>query len=113
VDALARSPEFGRTLANLNVTLDALRSSLAKVDAQVDTSGEGLREALAKAREALAAFNTTAVTARRFIDAQQNLGADADRAFSKLADAAEAIQRLADFLERNPSSIVSGRKPPQ
>jgi paraquat-inducible protein B len=113
VDALARSPEFGRTLANLNLTLEALRASLAKVDANVDGDGKALKDALAQAREALAAFNSTAVAARRFIDAQQNLGADADNALGKLAEAAEAVQRLADFLERNPNSVISGKKEPQ
>jgi hypothetical protein len=30
-----------------------------------------------------------------------------------VADAAESVQRLADFLERNPNALLSGRKEPK
>jgi len=112
IDALARSPELARTLHNLDATLTVLRGTLAKVDTQVDVNGKDLRVVLAQTRETLQSFDTTAVTVRRFVDAQQNLGSDADRAFARLADAAESIQRLADFLERNPNALISGKKAP-
>jgi paraquat-inducible protein B len=120
VDALATSPDIKQMFANLNATLADLRLTLAalhgtigKVDAQVDANGKDLQTALAQADASLRQFSTTAVNLRRFIDAQQNLGDDAHRALSQLADAATAVQRLADFLERNPSALISGRKPPQ
>jgi len=30
-----------------------------------------------------------------------------------LNDAADAVKRLADFLERNPNALIAGRKRPQ
>jgi len=30
-----------------------------------------------------------------------------------VADAAESVQQLADFIERNPNALVSGRKEPK
>lgn len=113
VDALARSPDALRAMENLNGTLDALRAAISRLDKQVDTNGKDLQETLVQARLALESFNAAAKSARGFINAQQNLGADTSRALAKVADAADSIQRLADFLERNPNAIVSGRKVPQ
>jgi paraquat-inducible protein B len=112
VDALARSPELARTLRNLDATTVALRTALTKLDTEVDANGKDLQAALVQARDTLQSFNTTAVTVRRFVDSQQNLGLDADRAFARLADAAESIQRLTDYLERNPNALISGKKTP-
>jgi paraquat-inducible protein B len=113
VDALARSPDAVRVLENLNKTLDSLRSAVTRLDTQVDTNGKDLQATLVQAKAALEAFSSAAQSARGFINAQQNFGAETTRALDKVADAAESIQRLADFLERNPNAIVSGRKPPQ
>ena len=112
VDALARSPDVLRTLVNLNRTLDDLRAAIAKLDTQVDTNGKNLGATLAEARTALASFNAAANSARAFINAQQGFGTDTSRALQKIADAADSIQQLADFLERNPNAVVSGRKQP-
>jgi paraquat-inducible protein B len=113
VDAIARSPELPRALANLNRTLDALQGSLGGLNAQVDANGKQMQAALAQARDSLAAVNSAALSARKFIESQQKLGSDADHALNDLSDAAQSVSRLADFLERNPNALVSGRKPPQ
>jgi len=113
VDTLARSPEALRAFENMNRTLDALRAAIARLDTQVDSNGKDLQATLVQAKQALESFNAAAKSARQFIDAQQSFGADTSRALEKVADAAESIQRLADFLERNPSAVVSGRKQPQ
>jgi len=113
VDALARSPDAVRAFENLNRTLDEVRTAVAHVDAQAGSSGKELEAALVQAKAALESFSAAAQSARAFINAQQTFGADTSRALEKVADAAESIQRLADFLERNPSAIVAGRKEPQ
>jgi len=113
VDALARSPDAVDALENLNRTLDALRTAIAHVDTQAGSSGKELEATLVQARAALESFTQASQSARSFINAQQTFGADTSRALAKVADAAESIQRLADFLERNPSAIVAGRKEPQ
>jgi paraquat-inducible protein B len=113
VDALASSPEARQTMANLNATLADLRAVLAKLDTQVTTNGTELKATLTQAKETLASFNVAADGVRRFVAAQSGLGADAGRALSQLADAADAVQRLAEFLERNPQALISGKHPPK
>ena len=110
VDELVRSPQIAITLNNMNSTLVSLQATLARLDKQVDVNGAELQKTLTDAQATIKSFNDAAVTAKRFVAAQQDFGDDAHRAFVKLADAAEAVQRLADFLERNPNSVLSGRK---
>ncbi len=113
VDTLARSPQAVHALENLNLTLDALRTSIGHLDTQVDSNGKQLQATLIEAKSALESFNSAASSARGFINAQQGFGLETTRALAKVADAAESIQRLADFLERNPNSLVAGRKEPK
>jgi paraquat-inducible protein B len=113
IEHLAASPEIKQAFANLNATLVDLRATLAKLDSQVGATGADVHATLAKAQETLQNFNATATTLRSFINAQQGLGEGAGEAFGKLAEAADAVQRLADFLERNPNALLTGKKAPQ
>lgn len=109
--ATAAAPEIKQTLANVDATLADLRSVLGKVDTQVAGNGAQLQAALTQAKETLASFNTAAESAQKFIAAQSGLGQESSRALAQLAEAAEAVQRLADFLERNPQALLMGKKP--
>jgi paraquat-inducible protein B len=113
VNALATAPEFKQAFVHLDAAVADLRGVLARLDAQIDPAGARFGDTMAEAKRTLESFNASAVTLRRFVNAQQNFGADADQAFTRLAAAADAVQRLADFLERNPNALLSGRKPPQ
>jgi paraquat-inducible protein B len=95
----------------LNDTITELRAAIAKIDVQISTDGEQLTVTLKKAQETLESFNAAALGARKFIAAQSGLGDEAARALSQLADAADAVQRLADFLERNPQALIHGKPP--
>ena len=111
VEALATAPEIKQTLANLNTTLADLRRVLAAVDGQVAANGTQLKATLAEAKATLVSFNAAAEGAQKFIAAQSGLGAEASHALVQLAEAADAVKRLADFLERNPQALISGKKP--
>lgn len=113
INTLMAGPEVKQAFVNLDSTLSDLRRVLTRLDRQIGTTGAGLDETLAQAKETLESFNASAVTARRFIAAQNGLGEEAARALSKLGDAAESVQNLADFLERNPNALLSGKKGPK
>ena len=112
IDALARSPDTIHSLENLNKTLEVLRSSIGKLDTQVDSNGKELQATLIQAKAALESFKAAAQSAKGFINAQQSFGTETTRALERVADAAESVQSLADFLERNPNALLSGRKGP-
>ena len=111
VENLANSPETRQTLANLNATLVELRTVLAKLDTQIATNGTQLQATLVQTRETLVTFNAAAENVRRFVAAQGSLGTDASRTLAQLGEAADAVQRLAEFLERNPQALISGKTP--
>lgn len=112
-EALANSPEFKRTFDHLNLAIDDLRKTIANLDAQVEPTSHELKETLGDARKAMQAFNETAASARTFIAAHAGLGEELGDTFEHLNEAADAVKRLADFLERNPNALITGRKRPQ
>lgn len=112
VNALVSSPEIKATFDHMNVAVEDLRSVLTRLDTQIASNGTQLQGTLTEARDTLEAFRGAAATLQRFVAAQRNLGSDADRALGKLSDAAESVQRLADYLERNPNALITGRRQP-
>lgn len=110
--AAVNGPELKAALTQLQATAGELRGTLAKLDAQIEPRGRELGETLAEARRTIAAFGETATAAKGFIAAQGGLGEDLAATLGRLNEAAEAVRLLADFLERNPNALVSGKKLP-
>lgn len=109
VRELADSEETRALLADAASATKRFDRVLAELEKSVGPGGEQLTLALAEARGAMAEFAATAAVLKRFVAAQQNLGDDASQAFGRLGEAAAAVARLADFLERNPAALISGR----
>jgi paraquat-inducible protein B len=112
VEAAATAPEIKQTFANLNAAVTDLRTLLAKIDTQVLPAGKELQDTLAQAKTTLESFNAAANDARRFIAAQGGLNEEITRTLTQLGEAADSVQRLADFLERNPNALITGKKRP-
>ena len=113
VTALTESAEIQQTFANLNSAIDGLKATMAGLDKQVGPAGEQLVALLEQAKMTPRTFDQAAANARNFISAQSGLGEEATRTLMELSAAAGSLQRLMDFLERNPSALITGRKAPQ
>lgn len=113
VDILVNSPEIKATFVHLDDAVVALRVTLAKLDTQVDTDGTQLQATLKQAQDALQSFNATAAAARSFIASHSGLGDEMIGTLEQINEAADAVRRLADFLERNPNALLTGKKRPQ
>lgn len=113
VQRLADSPELKGAMANFGQASKDLSTVLNKLDARVDPTADKLDETLAEAKTAIEAFSATALALRRFVGDNQQLGENAGESLQRVGEAADAVQRLADFLERNPSALITGRKRPQ
>jgi len=111
VTAAATNPEIKQTFANLNAATNDLRALIARLDSQVQPASDKLAGTLADARRALAAFEAASAGIQQFVAAQGGLGDEAGRTLEQLREAAASVQRLADFLERNPNALITGRKP--
>jgi len=112
ITALAASPEARQTLADLDATINQLRATLARLDTTLAPANDKLAATLADAQATLKKFSATADSAKRLIDAQTGLGETAARALKQLNEAAASVQRLADYLERNPNALLTGKKQP-
>lgn len=113
VRVLAGDPKIGDALANVNRVLGQLGAMVTHVDEQVVPAGEELQRTLAEARSAMAQLNSAAASVRTLVGPQTGLGDEAVRTLQRVGDAAEALQRLVDFLERNPQALLSGRAVPE
>lgn len=113
VQALVSAPEVKRTLVNLDGAITDLRGVLVKIDGQVGPAGKELTETLAQAKIAVGSLNEASTAARKFLSTHTGLGDEVVGTLSQLNEAAAAVTRLADFLERNPNALLTGKKRPQ
>lgn len=109
VRVLASDPKIGEAFANVNHTLAQLGVMIGHFDQQVVPAGEELQKTLAEARGAMAQLNTAAASVRNLVGPQTGIGEEAVRTLQRVGDAADAMQRLVDFLERNPKALLTGR----
>ncbi|MEO6245481.1 MAG: hypothetical protein ABIQ12_08595, partial [Opitutaceae bacterium] len=110
LEELATGPDMKRTFDNLNAAIGDVRATVAKLDHQIEPVAGDVKATLAEAKNAVQAFAETAASAKLFITANAGIGTDVAGTLGRLDEAAEAVRRLADFLERNPNSLLTGRK---
>ena len=110
VTAFVESPEAKQAFANLNEALVATKAAIAKIDTQVDPVSEELKKTLANAQAALKTIDATASTTRRFVQRQGDVGDELTTALRQVAEAATALENLVSSLERNPTSLLVGKK---
>ena len=113
IESLANGPEVKKTFENLNGAVSDLRVTISKLDAQIEPAGKEVQATLGEAKKAVQAFNDAATAARTFITAQSWVGDELGDTLEHLNEAADSVKRLADFLERNPNALITGRKRPQ
>jgi paraquat-inducible protein B len=56
------------------------------------------------------AFNDAADATRGFFKTNAGVGVEIGDSLGRLNEAVEAVRRLADFLERNPNALLTGKK---
>ncbi len=110
VRTVVENPHLASAFENLDGSLVDLRTTLKRINDGIEPATGELTSTLAQARSSLAAIDEVAATASQFISAQSGLSAEATVALRQLGEASRAIARLADFLERNPNALLSGRQ---
>ena len=105
IDALASSAEAKVAFANLNKTATEVQGLVANLSTQVEpVSAELVRS--------LHAFHDAAQSVQNLLGPQSSLGDEASKTLRQLTQTAESLQELADFLERNPNALITGKKLP-
>jgi paraquat-inducible protein B len=103
-------------IQQMDSTLERVTATMASVDhliATADSSVRPMRQSMIatsdRLRESLDSLDATMRTVRAAIDPNSPLSVRMADSFRELGDAANAMRRLAEYLERNPSTLVRGR----
>lgn len=105
IESLTASSEARSAFSNLHKTTDGLQALMTRFDAQI----EPVRLELV---QTMHSFQAAAESVHQLLGAQGGLGEEATQTLRQIRQTAESVQELADFLERNPNSLIRGRKQP-
>jgi 3-dehydroquinate synthase len=112
----------------IDATMDALRrdkkvvngrlhyvlaTSIGETQTVDDVTEAELRDTLDAAQKTIQTINETSAAARTFIASNGGVGEELVETMRQLSETADAVKRLAEFLERNPNALITGRKRPQ
>lgn len=110
-NALANAPQLQSSLADLSASLTSVRGIMRKVDSRVEPLTANLEQALLAAREALEKSKSTMALVEGILTPESPLHGHTVRLAQELAATARSIRSLVDMLERNPQSLLFGKKP--
>jgi paraquat-inducible protein B len=105
ISALASSAEAKTAFANLNKTAMDVQGFVAKLDTQVEPVS-------AELVQSLHSFHDAAQSVQTLLGPQSGLSDEAIKTLRQMTQTAESLQELADFLERNPNALITGKKLP-
>jgi paraquat-inducible protein B len=104
ISGFASSPDLKNTILAAHAALDNLSQTLITLQAQIDPLSKKLLPALEEWRK-------TAVQVNSVLAPQGDLRYQLSGTLSQVGDMAKSLQRLSEFLERNPNALIFGRKP--
>jgi paraquat-inducible protein B len=110
---LLQSKDLTNTLASLHRTLEEYRVLSEKVRGKLDPLGNSAEGTLKEAQAALAELRQSLQGVRDLLSPQSSLRQDVAGALDELTEAARSMSALADYLNRNPNALLSGRKHPE
>ena len=108
---LANAPNLEKSIADLGAALASVRSILRKVDERAEPITANLEQALAAARDALEKSKVTMAAVEGVLTPESPMHDNAVRLAQELAVTSRSIRSLVEMLERNPQSLLFGRKP--
>jgi paraquat-inducible protein B len=116
VKGLVATPELKQTLqalpptvANVNQAVTSLRELVVRIDAKQAPLFDSLKGTSDKAGATLEQARATLQTVQTVADPGSPLATQLSAALQEITGASRSVRLLADYLERNPSSIVRGR----
>jgi paraquat-inducible protein B len=108
--ALAESPQFSKLFEKMELTLGEYKSLATEIRSAVDPTAEDLQIALQQFTKTLESLEVTTTSLHVMVRPQSSVRINLDDALGSLTEAAESLRSLTDYLERNPSSLISGRQ---
>lgn len=113
ISALAESPEIPEVLNNVEATLLEYKALAKDVSEAVEPTTTELQNSLKQLTQTLEGLEEASVSLQVMVRPQSSVRTNLDEALVSLTAAAESLRSLTDYLERNPSALISGRRATQ
>jgi paraquat-inducible protein B len=111
VENLTRGPELKEALHSFARGMEEARQLLAELRVEVPSVTSSFNTSAQQAAQTLAEVQRTAAELRRLLGPDSRMLGDLQGALESIAEAARAIQTFADYLNRNPRALITGRPP--
>ena len=108
---LVNGPELKGALTSVKEAFDQMDVTLKKFQSELDPITANLNPTLEEAKKTMAQLEDATHQLDRMLSSNSSFRYQLDSTLSQIGSAADALQRLSEFLERNPNSILFGRKP--
>lgn len=112
LNALLADPKIKEAVDKLGSTLDDLDHLAVSLNSQVQPLSDEIQATTRSARATLDELNRTLTAVRDLVGPDSPLHTELDRALNEITAAARAVHVLSDFLEANPTSLLTGKAPP-
>ncbi len=110
INAVAASPELTNTIASAHETLIEVKELAADLRRRTDALSCSAESALAESRQTLREVRGGVQDVRDVLTPDGTLRRDLNDTLESLRDAAQSISSLADFLNKHPNALISGKR---
>jgi paraquat-inducible protein B len=107
------SPDFSNTFKHFNDTLGSIEDFVAILKTNVNKISDKTRSTLASGKLALDKFGNMSSSINNMFREEKKLKYGLGDAIQEITMAAKSLKELADYLERNPNAIISGKANPK
>ncbi|MBV9674462.1 MAG: MCE family protein [Verrucomicrobia bacterium] len=99
------------TLTAVHQSFDQLNTTLKKITNEIDPLTKNLNPTLAEAKKTMGSLEKATTQLNQILKPSSGLRYQLDSSLSQISSAAASIERLSEFLQRHPNSLIFGRKP--
>ncbi|WP_309379915.1 MlaD family protein [Cerasicoccus frondis] len=110
IEDLADNPDLKKAFTSLDKTLDDLQVLINNLDGDVSELVADIRVTLTSARGTLDKFSVLATDADGMVAPDSKTRYELNSALSEFAGAMRSLRVLLDYLEQNPSAVLTGKQ---
>jgi len=107
---LAEMPEIPLLIQELEGTLGEYKGLAGELRSTIEPTAGELQNALQQLTKTLESLEMTTTSLHVMVRPQSSVRTNLDDALVNLSEAAESMRSLVDYLERNPSALLTGRQ---
>ncbi len=109
ISKITGDPAITKAVGDFSAAMQGIDGLVKRLSGKVDPVTEDIQGMAAAGRKALERLNETSDNLRTLTKPGSPARRDLDQALADVSEAAQAIRSLADFIERNPETIIQGR----